>query len=126
MFCVVFFLPALTQRPFCYQFIYDAVFLYANETQDQQFRLPRNQVPLPNGEQVRIRRFGLNRAAAHDAMLDNTTVSTSWTASTTSNTTTSSTSREYEMSPLVLSDEVEWHNFYERTDPIDWNPYKNG
>ena len=30
------------------------------------------------------------------------------------------------MSTSVLSDEVEWHNVYERTDPIDWNLYKNG
>ena len=58
-------------------------------------------------------------------MLDNATVSTLLTACTTSNTTTSSTSREDEMSPLVLSDEVEWHNVYKHTDPIDWNLYKN-
>ena len=69
LFFVVFFLPALTQRPFCYQFRYDVVFLYANETQDRQFCLPRNQVPSPNGEQVRIRRGRLNRAASRNAML---------------------------------------------------------
>ena len=126
LFCVVFFLPALTQRPFCYQFRYDAVFLYANETQYQQFRLPRNQVPSPNGEQVWIRRGRLNRASSRDAMLDNATASTLSTASTTSNTTTSTTSQEDEMVPSVLSDEVEWHNVYECIDPIEWNLYKNG
>ena len=125
LFCVVLFLLALTQRPFCYQFRYDAVFLYANETQDRQFCLPRNQVPSPNGEQVWISRGRLNFAEACDAMLDDATASTSSTTSTTSNTMKSSTSREYEMSPSVLRDEVEWHNVYERTNPIDWNLYKN-
>ena len=94
LFCVVFFLPVLTQIPFFYQFRYDAVFLYANETQDRQFRLPRNQVPSPNGEQVWIRHGRLNCSAARDAMLDNAIVSTSSTASITSNTTAPSTSQE--------------------------------
>ena len=124
MFCVVLFLPALTQRPFCYQFRYDAVFLYANETQDRQFRLPRNQVSSPNGDQVWIHRGRLNCVEAGYAMLDDATSSILSTASTTSNTTMSSTSREYEMSPSVLSDEVEWHNIYEHKNPIDWNLYK--
>ena len=30
------------------------------------------------------------------------------------------------MVPSVLSDEVEWHNVYERTYLIDWNLYKSG
>ena len=111
-------------RGLYYPMRYDAVFLYAKDDQSQWFRLPRHQVPMPDGEQVRMRRHAPTNSNRNRNTDEDGTASTASVSSKISD--NSSASGKSALASEGTHEEIEWHNMYEWTDPSDWKCLQNG